>query len=138
MTSTFANSDARNGSIVMPSNMRRLATAKNATTRRCSDSFDDEINNHLLFIGWHDYANAIGKLPIEAQMFQIWYLALYPDKLNSNVARRPFEKAFPDLNAQSPSMRKEVLRRKIASSLADLALMSDPRTDTRPLILPAR
>jgi hypothetical protein len=89
--------------------------------------FDDEINNHMLFIGWYDYANATGKLPIEAQVFQVWYLALYLDKLNRDVDPRPYMNTFPELT----------LRRKIASSLTDLNLMRDPQTDARPLILSA-
>jgi hypothetical protein len=119
---------------------------KHATTRDGEDRddqellnrFDDEKNNHILFVGWYDYANAIRKLPIEAQVFQIWYPALYLDKLNRDVDPRPFMETFPELKTQSPSMRKEVLRRKIASSLTDLNLRSDPLTDNRPLILPMR
>jgi hypothetical protein len=117
---------------------------KHATTRdgkvrddeELLKKFDDETNNHILFIGWYDYANAIGTLPIEAQVFQIWYFALYPDKLNPDVDPRPFVKTFPDLSTQSRSMRKDALRRKIASSLTKLDLRNDPQTDTRPLILP--
>jgi hypothetical protein len=118
---------------------------KHATTRDGEDRddqellnrFDDEKNNHMLFIGWYDYGNAIGKRPIEAQVFQIWYFALYLDKLNPDVDPQPFMEMFPDLNNQSPSMRKETLRREIASSLTDLELRNHPGTDTRPLILPA-
>jgi hypothetical protein len=99
--------------------------------------FEDEQNNHLLFIGWHDYWNGIGKTPIEAQVFQVWYFALYQDKLNPEHDPRPFLEMFPDLTTQSPAMRKETLRRQIATSFTDLKLRSHPGTDPRPLILPA-
>jgi hypothetical protein len=49
------------------------------------ERFDDEVNDQALFIGWYDYRLAVGALPIEAQVFQIWYFALYPEKLNPEV-----------------------------------------------------
>jgi hypothetical protein len=49
------------------------------------ERFKDEINDHTLFVGWYDYTLATGVLPIEAQVFQIWYYARYPEKLNPNV-----------------------------------------------------
>jgi hypothetical protein len=121
----------------MPSKHATTLDGEDRADQELLNRFDDEINNHMLFIGWYDYANATGKLPIEAQVFQVWYFALYLDKLNRDVDRRPYMNTFPELNTQSPSMRKEALRRKIASSLTDLNLMRDPQTDGRPLILPA-
>ncbi len=35
--------------------------------------FDDEVNDHTLFIGWHDYMLAVRALPVEAQAFHVWY-----------------------------------------------------------------
>src|SRR5215472_5065356 len=68
---------------------------KHATTRdgaerddqELLDRFDDDTNNHTLFIGWHDYMLATGTLPPEAQAFQMWY---EPDKACAAVvdARR--------------------------------------------------
>jgi hypothetical protein len=118
---------------------------KHATTRDGLDradeallaSFDDEANNHTLFVGWHDYMLATGSLPPEAQVFQIWYFALYPDKLDPNVDRTPFTHTFPDLKGKSWPERKKVLRGKIAAARNDSDLMGDPQTDARPLILPA-
>jgi len=80
---------------------------------------------------------ATGTLPPEAQAFQLWYFALYPDKLNSDVDRTPYERAFPNLKEKSASERKKMLRDWIASARNDSDLMADPRTDIRPLILSA-
>jgi hypothetical protein len=118
---------------------------KHATTRdgieRADEEllarFDDETNNHTLFIGWYDYMLAAGTLPPEAQVFQAWYFALYPDKLNSDVDPIPFERVFPNLKEKSAPDRKKILREVIASARSDPALMADPKTDARPLILPA-
>ena len=47
------------------------------------ERFNDEANIHVLFLGWYDYALAVGTLPIEAQVFQVWYFARHPEKLSS-------------------------------------------------------
>jgi hypothetical protein len=49
---------------------------------------------HTLFIGWYDYMLAVGALPIEAQVFQIWYFALYPEKLNPKSIQRYISGSF--------------------------------------------
>lgn len=51
--------------------------------------FDDRQTEHALFIGWYDYMMAVNQLPIEAQVFQIWYFALYPEKLAPEVSPTP-------------------------------------------------
>jgi hypothetical protein len=80
---------------------------------------------------------ATGTLPPEAQAFQMWYFTLYPDKLNPDVDSTPYERVFPNLKEKSTPERKKMLRDWIASARNDLDLMADPRTDARPLILPA-
>jgi len=117
-----------------------LATTQDGVERddqELLDRFDDDTNNHTLFIGWHDYMLATGTLPPEAQAFLMWYFALYPDKLNPGVNITPYERAFPNLKEKSAPERKKMLRDWIASARNDLDLMADPRTDARPLILPA-
>jgi len=51
----------------------------------------------MLFIGWYDYAQAVNKMPIEAQVHQAWYLALYPEKLDPVFSKEQFESLFPNL-----------------------------------------
>src|SRR5215510_3577682 len=51
------------------------------------ERFGDEVNDHTLYIGWHDYMLAVGILPIEAQIFEAWYFALYLEKLNPERSR---------------------------------------------------
>lgn len=80
---------------------------------------------------------ATGTLPPEAQAFQMWYFALYPDKLNLDVDSTPYERVFPNLKEKSAPERKKMLRDWSASARNDLDLMADPQTDARPLILPA-
>jgi len=47
--------------------------------------FNDLQNDHMLFVGWYDYMLAVNAMPIEAHVFQVWYFALYPEKLNPKV-----------------------------------------------------
>lgn len=99
-------------------------------------SFDDEKNDHVLFVGWYDLALAAGKMPIEAQVFQAWYFAKFPEKLEEGSDLEPFLTAFPDLNLFSRSDQKAKLRDKIVESRAMVEVMADERTDRRPLIMP--
>jgi hypothetical protein len=117
---------------------------KHATTRAGVEradqellaQFDDETNNHALLIGWYDYMLATGTLPVEAQVFHMWYFALYPDKLNPDADTGQYERVFPNLRAKSRAERKAMLRAVIRSSRDDVVIMHDPRTDARPLIIP--
>ena len=43
-------------------------------------------NDHVLYLGWHDYMLAIHKPPVEAQVFQMWYFALYPREISQPSA----------------------------------------------------
>jgi hypothetical protein len=96
--------------------------------------FSDEVNDHTLFVGWHDYALAIGKMPIEAQAFQTWYFAVYQEKLDPEVDVTPYTDAFPNICSLSRSERKKALRSSIAHFRTDAEVMNDPRTENAPLI----
>src|SRR6478609_7880885 len=65
-------------------NAFKHATSRSGLDRQDEEflaSFSDEINDHTLFVGWYDYARASPSLPIEAQVFQAWYFARYPEKI---------------------------------------------------------
>jgi hypothetical protein len=100
-------------------------------------SFTDEQNDAALFIGWFDYAQATKMMPIEAQVHQIWWIALHPDKLDPNHANAlpGIEKFFPRLRERSRAKQKRMLKKVIERARTDKKLMRDPKTDARPLIL---
>jgi hypothetical protein len=100
------------------------------------DRFSDKVNDHALFVGWYDYALAIGLLPAEAQIFQVWYFALYPEKLNPDADVTAPERMFPNLPRLERSEQKRALRKAIEFFRDDLTIMRDPQTDRHPLILP--
>jgi hypothetical protein len=68
--------------------------------------FADEQNDHVLFIGWYDYAQATQSLPIEAHVHQAWYMALHPMKLNASHSPEPYEQLFPDLRSKPRAEQK--------------------------------
>src|SRR5215831_5348122 len=84
-----------------------------------------------------DYMLAAGTLPVEAQIFLVWYYALYPEKLNPEVDTTTHQRVFPMLPSKSRVDRKRALREVISSFRGDAELMTHPKTDPRPLILRA-
>ena len=97
--------------------------------------FDDEQNDHVLFVGWYDYASAVGCLPVEVQAFQVWYFANFPEKLTEEFPAADFENMFPGIRTMRRSEKKRVLRQKIAYAKRQISIMQDPRTERRKLIL---
>lgn len=98
--------------------------------------FDDVQNDHHLWVGWYDYGLGAGCLPVEAQVFQVWYFALYPEKLDPSSPRAPIpQQTFPALRDASRTDQKRALREYIASVRLEPAIIADPRTDTEPLIM---
>ena len=98
-------------------NAMKHALTHNGSVRDDSElltNFNDEHNDHTLFIGWYDYATAIGCLPIEAQAFQVWYFAIYPEKLTEDFPLADIDKIFPKISHMKRSEQKRFLRSKIA------------------------
>ncbi len=108
---------------------------KERDDRKLLARFNDLQNDHTLFVGWYDYANAAKRLPLEAQIFQVWYFALYSEKLNPKFNRTPFETTFPGLPSLSRKKQKQALQDVIAVYRKDKNLMNNPKTERRPLII---
>jgi hypothetical protein len=102
--------------------------------RKLLERFNDLQNDHTLFVGWHDYMLATNMLPIEAQLFQVWYFALYPDKLNPKVDVSTYKKTFPKLRSLSRMDQKKELRRLIARYRSNSDVTNDPQTERGQLI----
>jgi hypothetical protein len=101
------------------------------------ERFEDEVNDHTLFIGWYDYMLAVRTLPIEAQVFRVWYSTLYPEKLNPEVDTTRYQRIFPMLPSKSRADQKRALREVISSYRGNAGVMTHPQTDPRPLMLRA-
>jgi hypothetical protein len=77
---------------------------------------------------------AVKKLPIEVQVFQSWYFALYPEKVESEADVSRYEALFPRLRDLSRSDQKKALRDAIEFARQDPATMNDPATEQGYLI----
>ena len=97
-------------------------------------TFTDEKNDALLFIGWTDLTAAAPSVPIEAQVYLVWFYASYPDKMARKEDAEKFLSLFPGLTELSRAERKAALRRQIDVARTNLTVMNDPGTDQRPLI----
>ena len=98
----------------------------------------DGDNRDRLFVGWLDYGSAAGKLPIEAQVFNTWFLALDRSRFQQTEARAflaDLDQIFPGLAELPPDRQHQRLRRAVAAYRRDKALRADAQTDLRPLVL---
>lgn len=91
--------------------------------------FDDTRNDHLLFIGIHDYAIIAKALPIAAQVFQTWYYATNEDKLSSNADLAAIRQTWPDIDCDDRREQKRRLRRGVEKWRTNQKLLSDPKTE---------
>ena len=94
------------------------------------------MNDHFLFIGWYDYAQAVRMLPLEAQLFQLWYFAMNPEKVaDTSVVENALHMFGNDMQHASRSEAKRRLQVVVAHYRTDNEIMASPMTDPRPLIL---
>ena len=117
---------------------------KHTTTRRGEirndtellEAFSDEQNDGALFIGWHDYSQITGRLPISAQVFQVWYqvLADGDHRMNPDADMRGAHNIFPRLIELSRREQKRRLARAISKYQNDKKLLHDPKTETQLLV----
>ncbi len=91
--------------------------------------FNDTKNDAALFIGWYDYAILQKKMPVAAQVFQVWWYALNEDKVSEDADFRVFRTAFPDIVQQGRAEQKRRLRRKIEKYRNDKKLLAAPATE---------
>ena len=120
------------------SNAFKHATTKGGEDRNdhaLLERFNDLQNDHALFVGWYDYQQAVQALPIEAQAFQAWYFALYPEKLSPDVDQSVYERLFPALRAKFRKAQKQALHDAVVKARGYPAVMNDEKTEQSPLIL---
>lgn len=124
---------------------RRYANAfKHATNRKGQDrndistlaQFDGTVNDATLFIGWYDFGMSGQARPIEAQVFEAWYLAKHPEKISSSYDVSGMMRTFPNLATLTPHRQHAQLLAVIRKAHKNRVVMNDPNTDRRPLMLP--
>lgn len=84
-------------------------------------SFDEEENDHLIFVATIECGGLGNPLSFSMQAYQIWYLGLYPEKIGHDTEPvRTARTAFPDLSAKDRpnqlTLGHQFLERVLASS----------------------
>ena len=98
--------------------------------------FDEEMNVQALMLGWTDYGNATGHMPIEAQVFQVWAFARKPPPTKTDRLADGCCRMFPRLDKVGMREQKRRLKAKIAEIRTEWRWMGHPKTDARSLVLP--
>lgn len=120
---------------------------KHAKERKGASRNDDELmsrfsaseNDVRLFTGWLDYSMVAKLLPIEAKVFNTWFLALDLTKFAPDVDQgfvAEIEREFPGLGDLPPDQQRQMLRHSIEKWRSSPVLLASKSTDHRPLILP--
>lgn len=97
--------------------------------------FDLTHNEHALFWGWTDYGAAGFPFPIEAQVFEVWYLAKYLEKVSPDVDATSIQSVFPGLAQLNIAQQLLRLNDRIRKTRKRSIIMNDAKTDRRPLLL---
>lgn len=99
--------------------------------------FSDEANDAPLFMGWLDYLLLTNRLPVEAQVFQIWWYALNENALKPGTNNMPHRSAFPEIICADRLEQKRQLRCKIEEYRYNQVLLTHPKTENGPLMIEA-
>ena len=91
--------------------------------------FSDIANDVVLFMGWLDYMRHVEKLPVEVQVFQVWWFATNEDKLNPNADLEPHRCIFPSVANDDRSEQKRRLRRAVEKYKKDPTILADAKTE---------
>jgi hypothetical protein len=102
---------------------------KERDDRGIMESFSDDQNDMPLFMGWFDYVQVTGRLPIAVQVFQVWWYAAHEEKLEPGVNRDAIRSLFPSIYGQERNEQKRRLRRAIERYRDRKDLLADPRTE---------
>ncbi len=86
----------------------------------------------VLFLATEDYLRLNKRAPIQLQVFQVWYLAKYPEKLDPAVAGElatTIQKTLPDISIQTHVEQLARGADLLAQALCDPEILADPRTE---------
>lgn len=91
--------------------------------------FADTANDAPLFVGWWDYLMVTKRLPVEAQIFQVWWYATNEDKLTPESDLTSHRRIFPGICSLDRPAQKRQLRQVVEKYRDDPELLRDPRTE---------
>ncbi|MBC3383419.1 hypothetical protein [Pseudomonas sp. SWRI179] len=81
-------------------------------------NFDEEENDHIIFIATLECGELGGPLTTAMQAFQVWYLASYPDKIGAEtVLVKKSRSAFPGMDKLAREERLDAGLNFLASAI---------------------
>ncbi|MBH9667937.1 hypothetical protein JAO10_15395 [Burkholderia contaminans] len=88
----------------------------------------------ILFLAVEDYIRFRQAGPVEAQVYQLWFIAVFPEKvtLDDPVAQSKLESAklaFPGIATLASSDKVELGRQVLEAARKDAGLAADPKTE---------
>lgn len=96
--------------------------------------FTDSANDTPLFLGWLDYMNVMKRLPVEVQVFQVWWYCTNEERMNPASDPAIWRSVFPKIAGQPRAEQKRRLRRAIEKYKKDFEVGRHPATERAPLI----
>lgn len=87
----------------------------------------------VLFLAVEDYMRYRQRGPVEAQVFQAWFIAVFPEKLADDLASQSkleyARLAFPGISALSLPDQIKMGREMLDAACKDVELAADPKTE---------
>jgi hypothetical protein len=86
----------------------------------------------LIILAVEDYLRWSNKGPVEFQVFQLWYLSLYIEKVADpelDRIRAIADEIFPNIRNLTRQEQIELGRRRLDEALSNIELRSDPKTE---------
>jgi len=96
--------------------------------------FSDRTNDAVLFMGWLDYMQLAKTLPVEVQVFQVWWYATNEDKMHPDSDPTPYRSLFPGIGTVERFEQKRRLRRTVEKYRDNRDMLADLRTEQGPLV----
>ena len=96
------------------------------------DGFSDDKNDHILCLAVEDLLRLEHPALFECQVFQIWYLAVYDEKIATADLERvlpTIRDAFPNIRNVSRLEQKRLGRECLQKFSKDEQMLADPQTD---------
>lgn len=86
----------------------------------------------LIYLAVEDYLRWAKKGPIEFQVFQLWYLALYIEKVaddDRNMIVEIVDRKFPDIRTHARDVQIDLGRQVLDDAMRDFELLNDSQTE---------
>lgn len=99
--------------------------------------FSDRSNDAVLFMAWGDYLRLVGRIPIEAQVLQIWFSATNEGKMAAGVDPTPWRSLFPGIEKDDRAEQKRRLREACEKYAKNREIKFHPKTEPGPLVVSA-